>query len=160
MSKSVLDEDGLLYLWSKIKSFVSSAVGTKVDQSEYESTNQIFNASLQGLNHEKVDKIEGKGLSTNDFTDEYKNKLDQAKTTVTWDDVANKPDLSSVYNYKGSVATFGDLPTENVSVGDVYDVQTDDMNYAWTGTKWDQLGSTFTITSITNAEIDAIVTGS
>lgn len=24
----------------------------------------------------KVDKIEGKGLSTNDFTDEYKEKLD------------------------------------------------------------------------------------
>ena len=31
----------------------------------------------------KVDKVEGKGLSTNDFTDTYKNKLDNIDTTVT-----------------------------------------------------------------------------
>ena len=31
----------------------------------------------------KVDKVEGKGLSTNDFTDTYKDKLDNIDTTVT-----------------------------------------------------------------------------
>ena len=30
------------------------------------------------------------------------------------------------------------------------------MNVAWNGTKWDPLGEIFTITPITNAEIDAI----
>ena len=30
------------------------------------------------------------------------------------------------------------------------------MNYAWTGTAWDALGTTFEINSITNGEIDTI----
>lgn len=33
------------------------------------------------------------------------------------------------------------------------------MNYAWDGEKWDPLGETITIESITNAEIDTIVAG-
>jgi hypothetical protein len=31
---------------------------------------------------DKVDKVDGKGLSTNDFTDEYKRKLDEADSGV------------------------------------------------------------------------------
>lgn len=46
-----LNEDGVLYLWSKIKSHVASAISTKVD------------------------KVSGKGLSTNDYTTTEKNKL-------------------------------------------------------------------------------------
>lgn len=158
MSKGVLDADGLLYLWSKIKAGftgVHNALGTKAD---YEAVDAGFTGVYNALDT-KVDAEDGKGLSTNDFTDEYKAKLDQAKTTVAWDDVTGKPDLTTVYRYKGSVATFGDLPTD-VEEGWVYNVETDDMNYGWTGSKWDPLGSIFTITPITNAEIDAIVTGS
>ena len=47
MSAKFLDSNGLLYLWSKIKSLVSN----------------------------KVDKVDGKGLSTNDYTTTEKNKL-------------------------------------------------------------------------------------
>ncbi len=47
MSK-YLDKDGLIYLWSKIKALLAN----------------------------KVDVVAGKGLSTNDFTDTLKNKLD------------------------------------------------------------------------------------
>ena len=43
-----LDYDGLLYFWQKLKT------------------------KLEG----KVDKVEGKGLSSNDFTAAYKTKLD------------------------------------------------------------------------------------
>lgn len=82
--------------------------------------------------------------------------------------------VSSVYKYKGTVATFEDLPTQNpgdestyVPVnGDVYNVESDDMNYAWVaaesetgGGHWDPLGGSFSITPISNAEIDAIVNG-
>ena len=35
--------------------------------------------------NKKVDKVDGKGLSSNDFTDTYKNKLDKIDTTVTAD---------------------------------------------------------------------------
>lgn len=132
MSKSVLDTDGLIYLWSKIKTLVTDGLGNKVD------------------------KVTGKGLSTNDFTDAYKDKLDLAKTSVAWDDVTGKPDFSTIYRYKGSVATKGDLPTSNNVVGDTYNVESDGMNWAWNGTEWDNLGSIIEINSITNSQIDSI----
>ena len=73
--------------------------------------------------------------------------------------------VSSAYRYRGSVATYADLP-EAPGVGDVYDVQADGMNYAWNGSAWDSLGqlidtstlwTTTNLTAITTAEIDAIV---
>lgn len=48
MAKKYLDKTGLERLWTKLKSLLSN----------------------------KVDKVNGKGLSTNDFTNEYKTKLE------------------------------------------------------------------------------------
>lgn len=53
-------------------------------------------------------------------------------------EVDNK--VSSVFKYKGSVATYEDLPTEDLSIGDVWNVIDTGDNYAWTGTIWDKLG--------------------
>lgn len=79
-------------------------------------------------------------------------------TTATADSTyAKKTDISGAYIYKGSVASVSDLPSTGNTPGDVYDVQSTDMNYAWNGTEWDQLGSTFTITSISNSDIDTIM---
>lgn len=46
--------------------------------------------------------------------------------------------LSTVYKFKGSVATKDDLPS-GASQGDVYNVTDTGVNYAWTGTTWDAL---------------------
>lgn len=113
----------------------------------------------------KVDKEAGKGLSENDYTTAEKNKLagiDSAAqvnvlegvkvngTTLTPTDkvvnidlssYAQKTDISSVYKYKGSVASVSELPTTNNTTGDVYNVLDTDMNYSWTGSEWDPLGS-------------------
>lgn len=70
-------------------------------------------------------------------------------------DIATKADLTSVYKYKGSVATFSVLPTD-AATGDVYNVESDGMNYAWTGTEWDALGMTLTISTITDDQIEAL----
>lgn len=51
--------------------------------------------------------------------------------------------ISGVYHYKGSVATYEDLPTEGVEIGDVYNVIATGMNYAWTAEGWDALGNLF-----------------
>lgn len=84
---------------------------------------------------------------------------------VDWSDVQNAPDfalktdLSNVYKYKGSVGTYEQLPqsgTEGLTAGDVYNVTATDMNYAWTGTAWDPLGSTFTISAITTDQINKL----
>lgn len=73
------------------------------------------------------------------------------------DTFAKKTDIATVYKYKGSVEAEANLPTENNTVGDVWNVEATDMNYGWTGEAWDPLGQPFKIDAITNAEIDAIL---
>lgn len=167
-----LDNNGLLYLWNKIKTLLGA----------------------------KMDKVEGMGLSSNDFTTAEKEKLAglqnytlpnaTAETaggvkvgsglsiadgvlsvdasnvqagSVDWSGVKNAPDfalksdLSSVYKYKGSVANVAALPESGNTDGDVYNVEASGMNYAWDGTKWDALGEIFEIQSITNEEIDSMM---
>lgn len=56
--------------------------------------------------------------------------------------------LTRVYQYKGSVATYADLPTTGQKVGEVWNVETADPdhgikagdNVAWNGAQWDILG--------------------
>lgn len=56
--------------------------------------------------------------------------------------------LTTVYQYKGSVATYADLPTTGQKVGDVWNVEMADPdhgikagdNVAWDGAQWDILG--------------------
>ena len=56
--------------------------------------------------------------------------------------------LTTVYQYKGSVATYADLPTTGQKVGDVWNIETADPdhgikagdNVAWDGAQWDTLG--------------------
>lgn len=171
MSK-YLDNNGLLYLWGKIKALAGG----------------------------KVDKAEGMGLSSNNFTNAEKEKLHGLENyslpaatadtlggvkvgtgllisggvlsatgggtadAVAWDnitgrpDVALKSDLAAVYRYKGSVTNYASLPTEDNETGEVWNVEATGMNYAWDGEKWDPLGESFEIQSITNAEIDTITT--
>ena len=69
---------------------------------------------------------------------------------------ALKTDITGLYKYKGSVASYDKLPTSGQTTGDVYNVETDGQNYAWTGSAWDSLGGIFTINRITNADIDTI----
>lgn len=70
--------------------------------------------------------------------------------------------LTTVYQYKGSVATYADLPTSGQKIGDVYNVETADPdhgikagdNVAWDGTQWDKLGGDHDFSEL-NAEINA-----
>lgn len=71
-------------------------------------------------------------------------------------DYAKKSDISGLYKYKGSKASYSLLPTEGNEVGDVWNVEDTGMNYAWTGDAWDALGAAFEIEAITNGEIDTI----
>lgn len=83
-------------------------------------------------------------------------------TKASLDAYAKKEDLTTVMNYKGSVANFEALPAENLTVGDVYNVEAAHgdyaagTNYAWDGKQWDPLGGTFVIESVSNGDIDAL----
>lgn len=66
--------------------------------------------------------------------------------------------LSSVMHYKGSVATYDDLPTEDLIVGDVYNVIDTGANYAWNGSEWDELSGIIDLSAYyTSAQVDTLL---
>lgn len=92
-----------------------------------------------------------------------KSKLDALPTNAALSSTyAKKSEITNMYKYCGSVASTDKLPTTGQRVGDVYNIEAASkyggagMNVAWNGTAWDPLGEIFTITAITNAQIDAI----
>lgn len=100
----------------------------------------------------KVDKVSGKGLSSNDYTDAEKEKL----ASITPNEYAKKTDLTTVYKYQGSKAAVADLPTTGNEVGHVWNVEADGMNYAWDGSKWDALGGSVDLSGYaTKAEMNS-----
>jgi hypothetical protein len=74
------------------------------------------------------------------------------------EEVATMQDLSTVFKYKGSVASFANLPTSNRSTGDTWNTNDNGKNYAWSGTAWDDLGGTIDLSAYyTKAQIDALI---
>ena len=215
-----LDNNGVLYLWGKIKSLVSSAVAgfyTKpsggipasdlaagvIPAVPNASTSAPLMDGTAAVGSEtafargdhvhpsdttKVDKETGYGLtkvtknqgnllfyvkpdgstessyavvSLSEFVTTMEAATDAlaAKADASaLDNYALKSDIASMYKYKGSVATVSALPSSGNTTGDVYNVESTGMNYAWDGAAWDALGESFQITAITNAELDTICT--
>ena len=66
--------------------------------------------------------------------------------------------VSSVYKYKGSIATYEDLPTTDLTTGDVYNVEDTGDNYAWNGTAWDKLAGTVDLSGYyTSSQTDSAI---
>lgn len=66
-------------------------------------------------------------------------------------------EVSSIYKYKGSVANKEALPTENLAIGDVYNLEDTGMNVAYTGEKWDELGANIDLSSYyTKTEVNEL----
>lgn len=91
---------------------------------------------------------------------------DAGYQTASQVETAINTKIASAYIYKGSVATYSDLPASGNTTGDVYDVQSSGVNYAWTGTAWDALGSYVDtslywakteLVAMTTSEINAIL---
>lgn len=66
-------------------------------------------------------------------------------TVKDWDKLAKLTDITTVFRYKGTVASVSDLPASNNKIGDVYFVTTDNSEYVWAGTSdasgsWEKLG--------------------
>ncbi len=111
---------------------------------------ELFKGKIDNLLKNKVDKEDGKGLSTNDYTTVEKQKLEgiqakaqenvvegvqingvdqnvnNKKVNIDLSPYAKKTDISNVYTFKGSVNTYADLPKSNQKIGDTYDVKTAD----------------------------------
>lgn len=91
-----------------------------------------------------------------------KNKADQAESNAK---SYTDDKIKTVYRYKGSVSAYSDLTamdTSDFTGGETYNVESDNMNYAWvapegeTAGHWDQLGSSFNIDTVTESQIDSL----
>jgi hypothetical protein len=78
--------------------------------------------------------------------------------TYNKDEIDGK--LASIYRYKGTVATYSDLPSTGLTIGDVYNVEEDGSNYAWNGTIWDKLGGDVDLSGYYNkTQTDELLSG-
>lgn len=66
--------------------------------------------------------------------------------------------ISGVLHYKGSVASYADLPAD-AEVGDVYNCIDTGANYAWTGSEWDELGTTVDLSNCVTLDGTQEITG-
>ena len=127
----VLTEEDKQEIINTVEAEVSLDIPTKVSQLENDSAY---------INKE-----------VNNLTNYYKKNETYTKTEVD-----NK--VSSVYKYRGTVATYNDLPSTNLTIGDVYNVESDDSNYAWNGTAWDKLGGNVDLSNYyTKSQTDILV---
>ena len=119
------------------------------DYAELTGKPQINSVELTG---NFVATAETLPLSVEDTTSimEALNAKVNAADVYTKEEIDNK--ISTVYKYCGSVATVEELPAENQSVGDVYNVEADGINYAWDGTKWDSLAGVVDLSGYTTKE--------
>ena len=98
-------------------------------------------------------------LKKTDATLTYVSKTSLSTELATY---AKKSDITNMYVYKGSVADSSKLPTTGQQVGWVYNIESASiyggagMNVAWNGTTWDPLGEIFTITEMTEDDLDEI----
>ena len=122
---------------------VSNKVDT-VDNDLKELGNQTANIQ-QDVNTLKTD-VAGKASKDANF----KTAITDTNKGLTEADAYTKEEVdakvSSVYRFRGSVATYNDLPTEGNVQGDVWNVEDTGANYAWDGTKWDKLSETIDLT--------------
>ena len=84
---------------------------------------------------------------SNFITKDVDNLTNYYKKTETYNKTEIDNKVSSVYRYRGTVQTYNDLPSTDLVIGDVYNVEQADSqheiqagdNVAWTGTTWDKL---------------------
>jgi hypothetical protein len=120
-------------------------VQTEIAITKASEASQSASNALKSSQNSALSEASAKESENNAKTSET-NALNSANVATQQAQIAKEEvaKLSTVYKYKGSVATINNLPT-NANVGDVYDTQETGMNYAWNGTEWDELGGTFDV---------------
>lgn len=151
MAKKYLDSDGLLYVWQKIKSgYVLKESGKGLSTNDYTTTeknklagieegatktvidsalntssaNPVQNAVVTAAINNKVDKVTGKGLSTNDLTNDLKAKYDTAVAKVDeLTETGGAPNVIEIVKVNGTALT----PDTNKAVNVIVPTKTSDL---------------------------------
>jgi Cu/Ag efflux protein CusF len=148
-----LNETGLSYFWGKLKAyFVAQEAGKGLSTNDF---TDVLKTKLEGVETgAQVNVLEGVQVNGTDLT------ITKKKVNVDLSNYATKSDIASVYKFKGSVSTYGDLPSTGQVVGDTYNVETADSthgikagdNVAWDGKKWDILAGTVDLSAYATTE--------
>jgi hypothetical protein len=119
-----------------VESYVKEAVDDVIG-----SASETFNSlgEIETAVNNKVDKVSGKGLSTNDFTNAYKNKVDSALQSYTetdptvpeWAKTASKPKYTA--SEVGALPDTTTIPTTLASLAEdaTHRVVTDKEKTSW-----------------------------
>lgn len=126
---------------------------TAADRAEQEALNAGNAAataeSARDSANSARDQAEAIAIEAKESAAEAKTSEENAATSAAKAEKAAQK-LSNVFSYKGSVATYDDLPTD-ANARDVWNVQKADAtqginagdNVAWTGEEWTVLGNTY-----------------
>ena len=156
----------------------ADVIGTNADNAE---ANTVYGAKAyaKGLNDTLsadvvtyVDEaINGVAFDVNDLSGSVVSMSAAVETFSANAETYINNKLSTVYDYKGSVANVAALPATGEKTGDVYNVVAANgepgdadytpagTNYAWNGEEWDALGGTVDLSNYTTtATTDAIDT--
>ena len=146
---------------------------------------RYYHGKIKALLSGKVDKVEGKQLSTEDYSTAEKTKLagvaegaqvnvleaitvngtaqaiEGKAINIDLSDYALKSDLASAVEWKGSVATVDALPG-GAEKGDMYHVEEKSAEYIFDGAEWVEIGSivdlsAYSTTEEMNAAISAAI---
>ena len=133
-------------------------IENKVETASYEN-----DGLMSKEDKERLDNLVYDGLDSTD--------IDKALSANQGNILLNKiNDLKiSAYKVKGSVENFDNLSTENLEIGDVYNILNsfyidnkkypEGTNVVWTGTQWDAIGGTVDFKDYsTTEEINEIIT--
>ena len=131
------------------KSYVDNELSKKADKETTYTKTEVDTLLENTLDvPTKVSELENDAGYLTEHQD-ISHKADKSDT-YTKSEVDAK--VSSVYRFKGTVAKYDALPTSDLVVGDVYNIESNGSNYAWDGNDWDKLSETVDLTAYATKE--------
>lgn len=164
--KITVDDNGHVTAGAAVQKADITALGLPGQDTTYEPATGDANGLMSSGHYTKVEGIET-GAQVNILEKVSVNgsalAINSKGVNIDLSNYALKSDIASAVNYKGSVDTFGELPT-NAAAGDMYNVVEADgangidagTNVIWNGSSWDAMAPMITFSGISNSEIDAL----
>lgn len=179
-------EEQIVVFENKVQVYINGAwviLGSSADIKTVQDALTALTTRVGDLESGKVDKVNGKQLSTEDYTTAEKTKLagiDEGaqvnviesvevdgvpqeisgkKVTLDLSAYAKSADLVSALEWQGTKDTLAEVEAiENPKKGDVWHVKANKGEYAYDGTTWQELGSIVDLSDYyTKGEIDTQV---
>lgn len=108
---------------------------------------------------------EGDVVTDTELTEILSNYVTTSQLNSTVEELEQKIEESAgkIFTFKGSVPTYAELPSSNVAIGDVYNIETADPehgiqagdNVVWTGDGWSKLGGNIDLSNyVTKTYVD------